>query len=126
MTAQKPSRVNSTPLKAKRLDTILVPRCAQIESTNARQAEHMNNQDRFNALWKGAAGSDELPGIPPENPLLGVSSDDSRLGRALFNHKEITYLVTFLKSDPTKADFVPLDDLPWYGGVDRPDQDDLQ
>ena len=86
----------------------------------------MSNQDRFDALWKGAAGGDELSGIPPQLPPLGESSDDSSLGRALFNHKSITYLVTFLKSDPTKADFVPLDDLPWYGGVDRPDQDDLE
>lgn len=123
MTAQKPSRVNSTPLKAKRLDTILVPQCAP---TERRQAEDMNNQDRFNALWKGAAGSDELSGIPSGCSPLGVSSDDSRLGRALFNFKEITYLVTFMKSDPARADFVPLDDLPWYGGVDKPDQDDLE
>jgi len=86
----------------------------------------MSNQDRFNALWKGAAGSDELPSIPSEWSPLGASSDDSRLGRALFNFKEITYLVTFMKSDPRQADFVPLDDLPWYGGVDKTDQDDLE
>ena len=88
----------------------------------------MSNQKpkRFNDPWKAPAGSDSPSGKPFGCSPLEASSDDDRYGRALFNFKEITYLVTFMKSDPRQADFVALDDLPWYGGVDKLDPDDVQ
>ena len=81
-------------------------------------------QDRN--LWKDPAGGESSPGKPAQTPHLDGSSDDDRHGRALFNFKDVTYLVTFLKEDPARADFVPLDDLPWYKGLDKPDRDVLE
>lgn len=88
----------------------------------------MDNQrpKRFSDPWKAPAGGDLPSGKPFECSPLEASSDDDRYGRALFNFKSITYLVTFLKGDPRKADFVPLDDLPWYEGIDKPDRDALE